>query len=178
LDNGGRSATFRPVLNHWKHYRVPSPRPRSRSRRRSKPSHPPQVQHRNLGRRSIDNHREWLLETYGPICAYCGEGMTVAAVTLDHVYPRKGQTAYDRADNLVVACRECNALKADTPFLSFITQRRSRGVFLLHYGEHISESVLDIVRKAIERPFLEAPANGMAPTGLGHRRGRPGMKRR
>ncbi len=127
----------------------------------------------------MDNHREWLLAEYGPVCAYCGIVISpVSAVTLDHVYPRKGQTAYDRADNLVVACRDCNSRKADTPFLSFITQRRSRGVFLLHYGEHISESVKEIIRNAIERPFLKPSANGQAPSGLGHRRGRPGQKRR
>ena len=125
----------------------------------------------------MDGHREWLLNQYGPVCAYCGNTVPVAAVTLDHVYPRKGQTAYDRADNLVIACRECNTAKADMPFLSFITQRRSRGVYLMHYGEHISESVREIVRKAIERDFLPSEdQNAPLPTGLGHRRGRGAVR--
>jgi len=104
--------------------------------------------------------------------------MAVSAVTLDHVYPRKGQTAYDRPDNLVIACRDCNAAKADTPFLSFITQRRSRGVFLLHYGEHLSEPVKDIVRRAAERELLTGGQSVPPPSGLGHRRGRVGGRKR
>ena len=79
------------------------------------------------------------------------------AITLDHVRPRRGQTAYDRPDNLVLACSSCNAAKADTPLLAFLMMRRSRGVFLLHYGEHLSDPLKELARKASERPML---ANG------------------
>ena len=51
----------------------------------------------------MDAHRQWLIDRYGPICAYCGTDIDVNRTTLDHVYPRKGQTAYDRPDNLVIA---------------------------------------------------------------------------
>jgi hypothetical protein len=33
-------------------------------------------------------------------------------------------------------------------------QRRSRGVFLLHYGEHLSEPVRQLIRQASERPLV------------------------
>ena len=102
----------------------------------------------------MDNHRQWLIQQYGSICAYCGLEIPEDKTTLDHVYPRKGQTAYDRPDNLVLACRTCNAAKADVPFISFIAQRRSRGVFLLNYGEHLSDWVKDMIRQASEREFL------------------------
>src|SRR5262245_32463346 len=46
--------------------------------------------------------REWLLRHYGPICAYCGTKHPPSQMTLDHVAPRRGQTAYDRRDNLVL----------------------------------------------------------------------------
>ena len=78
--------------------------------------------------------------------------------TLDHVYPRKGQTAYDRPDNLVIACQPCNSAKADTPFVAFIAQKRARGVFLLHYGEHLSDWVQDMIRQASERELAPAAA--------------------
>lgn len=104
--------------------------------------------------RSYGSHREWLLARHGPICAYCGTRMPVDAVTLDHVRPRKGQSAYDRPDNLVLACRACNAAKADTPFLAFLMAKRSRGVFLLHYGDHLSEPLKALARNASERPLL------------------------
>ena len=65
----------------------------------------------------MQSHRDWLLDLHGPVCAYCGTETPPETITLDHVRPRRGQTAYDRPDNLVLACRECNAAKADLPFL-------------------------------------------------------------
>jgi hypothetical protein len=106
--------------------------------------------------RSYSAHREWLLAQHGSICAYCGTETAPEAITLDHVRPRRGQDAYDRPDNLVLACRDCNAAKADTPLVAFLMQRRSRGVFLLHYGEHLSEPLKELARKASERPILPA----------------------
>ena len=57
---------------------------------------------------------------------------------------------------LVLACRECNAAKADTPLLAFLMMMRSRGVFLLHYGDHLSDPLKELARKASERPVLMA----------------------
>ncbi|MHB1328720.1 MAG: HNH endonuclease [Gemmatimonadales bacterium] len=91
---------------------------------------------------------------FGPVCAYCGETFGPEEITLDHVQPRKGKVAYDRSDNLVLACKTCNAAKADMPFLGFLLARRSRGVFLLHYGEHLSEGIRQTVRDLVEKPIL------------------------
>ena len=102
----------------------------------------------------MDNHRQWLIQQYGSICAYCGSEIAEDRTTLDHVYPRRGQTAYDRPDNLVLACPTCNSAKADTPFLAFLLARRSRGVFLLHYGDHLSDGIKEIVKQVTERPLL------------------------
>jgi len=113
---------------------------------------------RRSGGRSYQKHREWLLALHGPVCAYCGERTHEDRITLDHVRPRRGQSAYDRPDNLVLACRECNAQKADMPFLAFLLARRSRGVFLLHYGDHLSEPIKDLVRRSTERPMLPVGA--------------------
>jgi 5-methylcytosine-specific restriction endonuclease McrA len=146
--------------------------PRRRTtHRRAAHAHPTA---RNLGRRSLDAHRQWLLEQHGPVCAYCGTVTPVDAITLDHVRPRRGQKAYDRADNLVLACAVCNAAKADTPFLSFLMAKRSRGVFLLHYGDHLSEPIKELARRASERSMLAAE-DGAAPArvvGMRHRPGR------
>lgn len=106
--------------------------------------------------RSLQAHREWLLNHHGPVCAYCGTVTSPELITLDHVRPRRGQSAYDRADNLVLACVPCNAAKADTPWPAFLLQRRSRGVYLLHYGDHLSDSLKDLARMASERPLMEA----------------------
>lgn len=102
----------------------------------------------------MGSHREWLMDRYGPVCAYCGRDILEGTVTLDHVRPRKGQTAYDRPDNLVFACRDCNAAKADTPLMAFLLARKSRAVFLLEYGEHLSEPLKELARQVAHRPFL------------------------
>ena len=110
---------------------------------------------RRSGGRSYQAHREWLIERHGSVCAYCGAETDPDKITLDHVRPRKGQSAYDRPDNLVLACTPCNAAKADVPLLTFLLQKRSRGVFLLHYGDHLSEALQELARKASERPLLK-----------------------
>ncbi|HEU5049744.1 MAG TPA: HNH endonuclease signature motif containing protein, partial [Gemmatimonadales bacterium] len=129
----------------------------ARRSRRGSQAVPPAGFRRSPGR-SMQSHREWLLSQHGPVCAYCGTETAPDLITLDHVRPRRGQTAYDRPDNLVFACRDCNAAKADTPLVAFLMQRRSRGVFLLHYGEHLSEPLKELARQASERPMLPKDA--------------------
>lgn len=94
-----------------------------------------------------------MIASHGPVCAYCGGTYPAEEVTLDHVQPRKGKTAYDRSDNLVLACKSCNSAKADMPFLGFILARRARGVFLLNYGEHLSDGIKETVRELVEKPL-------------------------
>jgi hypothetical protein len=103
----------------------------------------------------MQSHRDWLLSLHGSVCAYCGTETPPEVITLDHVRPRRGQTAYDRPDNLVLACRECNAAKADTPLVAFLMQKRARGVCRLHYGDHLSEPLKELAKQASERPILQ-----------------------
>jgi hypothetical protein len=70
-------------------------------------------------------------------------------MTLDHVTPRRGQSAYDRRDNLVLACKRCNTAKADKPFLVYLLAQRSRAERLLRYGDHLSEGILSILRHMV-----------------------------
>ena len=81
------------------------------------------------------------------MCTYCERRVSVEAITLDHVTPRRGKTAYDRRDNLVLACPDCNAQKADKPILAFLLGRRSRAIGLLRFGEHLSPMLLDLARQ-------------------------------
>lgn len=67
-------------------------------------------------------------------------------MTLDHVAPRRGRTAYDRRDNLVLACPACNAAKRDLAPMAFLLARRSRAVHLLRYGTHLSPMLVDMAR--------------------------------
>ncbi|MFL5480999.1 MAG: HNH endonuclease [Gemmatimonadaceae bacterium] len=118
-------------------------RPRKRGRRR------PAQQRTSLptSRNAYTQTRQWLLDRHGPVCAYCERRVTADSITMDHVTPRKGKTAYDRRDNLVLACPSCNALKADMPFLGFLLARRSRAGSLLRYGSHLSPMLLDLARE-------------------------------
>jgi hypothetical protein len=83
-------------------------------------------------------------------------------MTLDHVAPRRGQTAYDRRDNLVLACPGCNMAKRDLAPLAFLLAVRSRASNLLRYGGHLSPMLLDLAKSL-------APAEAEATNGNGSR---------
>jgi hypothetical protein len=77
-------------------------------------------------------------------------------MTLDHVAPRRGQTAFDRRDNLVLACPGCNALKRDQAPLAFLLASRSRANNLVRYGEHLSPMLVDLA-KSLASPTAAVP---------------------
>jgi hypothetical protein len=102
----------------------------------------------------------WLLEQHGPVCAYCDRTFTARVMTLDHVAPRRGQTAYDRRDNLVLACPGCNAAKRDQAPLAFLLASRPRAASLLRYGSHLSPGLLDLARSLVPGATALHLANG------------------
>jgi 5-methylcytosine-specific restriction endonuclease McrA len=109
------------------------------------------------GRAAYNDTRQWLLEQHGPVCAYCESVIAVRSVTLDHVTPRRGQTAYDRRDNLVLCCKACNAAKKDQAILAFLLGNRKRVVALYKYGQHLSHQLVEMVKDLLpeaERPPL------------------------
>ena len=105
--------------------------------------------------------REWLLKKHGPVCAYCERKIKPSLITLDHVTPRKGKTAYDRRDNLVLCCPACNIEKADKPFLAFLLARKSRAAAILRYGEHLSGMLVKLAQE-IAGPEATARAARLA----------------
>jgi len=118
------------------------------------------------GRAAYTETRRWLLEQHGPVCAYCERTVAERTITLDHVTPRRGLTAYDRRDNLVLSCRPCNASKADKPILVFLLSSRTRVVALYKYGRHLSQQLVEMVNDLLpeaERPPITVralPAKG------------------
>lgn len=99
--------------------------------------------------------------------------MPERTITLDHVTPRRGLTAYDRRDNLVLCCKTCNAAKADKPILAFLLGNRARVIAMYKYGQHLSQQLVDMVKDLLpedERPPL--------PTGPLHARPKPRGRRR
>jgi len=95
------------------------------------------------------------------VCAYCDGRFKPAVMTLDHVAPRRGQKAYDRRDNLVLACPGCNALKRDLAPMAFLLARRSRASNLLRYGTHLSPMLLDLARSLVPRDAEKVPARSV-----------------
>ncbi len=83
------------------------------------------------------------------MCAYCGGRFDARKMTLDHVAPRRGQTAYDRRDNLVLACPGCNGAKRDMAPIAFLLANRSRAVNLLRYGTHLSPMLVELTRSLV-----------------------------
>lgn len=84
-------------------------------------------------------------------------------MTLDHVAPRRGRTAYDRRDNLVLACKECNALKRDLAPTAFLLARRSRAVHLLRYGSHLSPMLVELARSLVPADAAPEPRISSSP---------------
>lgn len=91
--------------------------------------------------------RLWLIDQHGPVCAYCGLKYDESVITLDHVTPRRGQSAYDRRDNLVLACKRCNGFKADKPILAFLLGNRNRAANMLRYGLHLSAGLRELAEQ-------------------------------
>jgi hypothetical protein len=81
-------------------------------------------------------------------------------MTLDHVAPRRGQKAYDRRDNLVLACQDCNKKKRDLAPLAFLLGARSRAINLLRFGAHLSAGLLDLAKSLI--PVQDQQTSGVA----------------
>ncbi len=121
----------------------------------------PQLTSLPTHRAAYQDTRAWLLERHGSICAYCGCRTDPDEITLDHVTPRRGLSAYDRRDNLVLSCRRCNANKADKPILVFLLDRRERAEKLLRYGTHLSSMLVDMARE-IAGPEAAARAERLA----------------
>ena len=114
-------------------------------------------------RGAYDETRQWLLAEHGPICAYCEKRVHAGAITLDHVTPRRGQTAYDRRDNLVLCCKACNTAKADKSILAFLLGNRNRALNLWKYGQHLSPMLLDMARGFVESAGLSVEVLKPAP---------------
>jgi 5-methylcytosine-specific restriction endonuclease McrA len=134
---------------------VTTPRKRP-ARRRGRGAAATQLTSTSTSRTAYAETKRWLIAQHGPVCAYCGRRVAAGSVTLDHVTPRRGQTAYDRRDNLVLACEDCNGAKADMPILAFLLRRRERAAVLLRYGAHLSPMLVDLVRGLV-------PSNGELP---------------
>ena len=105
--------------------------------------------------------RRWLLAQHGPVCAYCERRIDAELITLDHVTPRRGKTAFDRRDNLVLCCPECNARKKDQSFLAFLLGRHERAASVVRYGQHLSPLLLHHA-KEIAGPEATARAERLA----------------
>lgn len=127
---------------------------RKRGRRRGRGGSPAENQLTSTptSRNAYVETRVWLLAQHGPVCAYCGRRFTARVMTLDHVAPRRGQTAYDRRDNLVLACPGCNAAKRDLAPLAFLLGARTRAANLLRYGAHLSPMLLDMATSLSPAP--------------------------
>ena len=137
---------------------MPPARKRGRRKGRGPTKGPPEHSSQSTSRLAYAETREWLLKSHGPVCAYCGVTYSPRTLTLDHVTPRKGQSAYDRRDNLVLACKRCNTAKADKPFLVFLLAQRTRAERLMRYGDHLSDGIKDILRHMVGDLPREAPA--------------------
>lgn len=68
----------------------------------------------SMNRQNKIAFRHKILKQQGWRCCYCRKRLELRAATFDHIVPRSlGGTWHPR--NLCVACRNCNAKKANKP---------------------------------------------------------------
>ena len=96
------------------------------------------------GRAAYLETRRWLVDLHGLTCAYCAKHVSERYLTLDHVAPRRGMTAYDRRDNLVLCCTVCNTQKADLTAMAWLLAKRMRAINLVRFGAHLSPQLVAI----------------------------------
>ncbi len=137
----------------------PAPRKRRSAGRTGRPQQPQTSV--PTSRIAYAETRQWLLARHGSVCAYCETAVSERVITLDHVTPRRGQSAYDRRDNLVLCCKICNAAKKDRAFLSFLLEKPARAISLLRHGDHLSHMLVDLVHQ-IAGPEAVARAKRLA----------------
>lgn len=98
------------------------------------------------GRVAYAETRKWLVAQHGLTCAYCAKKVPSKDLTLDHVAPRRGMTAYDRRDNLVLCCLACNIAKADKTTMAWLLGKRARAVNVVRFGAHLSPQLVHMAR--------------------------------
>lgn len=67
--------------------------------------------------------KEYLLEKWGHICAYCDDEQ--APLEVDHIHPR-GKGGTNRVSNLTIACHDCNQEKGNQPLDQFLAESKKR----------------------------------------------------
>ena len=94
--------------------------------------------HRELRRkrkRLRENHKkriksivrkQQILDKTSGLCAYCGTGLTLESMTVDHIISISHGGEND-LDNLVPACWSCNHLKGSMPLEEFSLLNKNRG---------------------------------------------------
>ncbi|HYW51807.1 MAG TPA: HNH endonuclease signature motif containing protein [Gemmatimonadaceae bacterium] len=123
-----------------------TPRTSSRPRSRARGTGESKLTSLPTGRAAYLETRRWLVEQHGLTCAYCAKQVAARSLTLDHVAPRRGMTAYDRRDNLVLCCLACNGLKADTTAMAWLLAKRMRAINLVRFGSHLSPQLVAMAR--------------------------------
>lgn len=82
---------------------------------------------RKLNATIKDVDEQAVCELYNNTCFYCG---SKESLELDHVVPLNGGGAHCE-DNLVIACRSCNASKSDKPLIKWIQTRPDLQVWVM-----------------------------------------------
>ncbi len=73
---------------------------------------------------SLKVDRNQILSKYGSNCGYCGVGITIKEMQIDHIIPqcqinRHGEEAIHSIKNLMPSCRSCNNYKGGSSLEEF-----------------------------------------------------------
>jgi len=95
--------------------------------------------------------RKMVYKKYNGTCQLCGKDLTLETMTLDHIIPLAAGGS-DDVENLWIACKQCNWIKADTLPEDF--QKRIATIFIYQMekkrkGNFMWEIALSILKKII-----------------------------
>jgi len=105
--------------------------------------------------------REYLLQKFGHLCAYCRGASGDPVLNVEHVVPRNpehGPTGTDRISNLVIACKTCNEAKGNLQPEEWLEELRASGKAL----DRIRADNLPKALQQLKQPLKDAAM--MTPT--------------
>ena len=90
-------------------------------------------------------------------CVYCGSGLEIDNLTIDHVIPASAGGATNLL-NCVASCRRCNQKKASRPLHDFILQSPEVGQCFLRFARQVARAQKRVARRAVSLAYVELAA--------------------
>ena len=97
--------------------------------------------------------KQKILDKTNGLCAYCGTGLTLESMTVDHIISIFHGGEND-LDNLVPACWDCNNLKASMTLEEFNSMNKNRNESANEKSEFSFRSIVSMFRRILRKSWI------------------------